>query len=199
MICWSGSGSAPGACRVTTTKTGRPRSSTQCRQRRKPRSPGCSRSAVARPNRQDTVVDRTRREPPNLPSQASTQLTRTQRYETAGRRNAEPVPADYLPDLSRTGMRGLPAHMHLFGAARGQVNQAFAVGRVNGAGDACLLRFGGLQLATVSGAAGGSCGSDAFLREDLVACAAAAGGPRRRRLVARRGQWRGSSCASPCR
>ena len=92
-------------------------------QRRKPRSSGCSRSAVARPGRQDTVADATRREPPNLPSQASAQLTRTQRYETADCPNAEPVPpcrlraligvdftaswwrADY-PDLCKSGCCG---------------------------------------------------------------------------------------------
>jgi hypothetical protein len=38
------------------------------------------------------VAGRTGENPPNLPSQASAQLTSTQRYETAGRRNAEPVP-----------------------------------------------------------------------------------------------------------
>ena len=109
--------------RTGTAKARRPRSSTQRRQRRKPRSSGCSRSAVARPGRQDTVADATRREPPNLPSQASAQLTRTQRYETADCPNAEPVPpcrlraligvdftaswwrADY-PDLCKSGCCG---------------------------------------------------------------------------------------------
>ena len=73
-----------------------------------PPAPGSrSRSALARPNRQDTVGRQDTgpgENPPNLPSPASAQLTSTQRYESKGRRNAEPS----LPN--RSGV--LPGGIH---------------------------------------------------------------------------------------